>query len=216
MPVTRVETMAAKLLGLVLLFAAAVAAALWAGNRWAEGSQAIKDRTQQKAYIGQLEDHVTQLHAQAAGTAIAYAEAIERMSAIATSLEKNREENRKFAEDQRTALASLLDRHPELRTTRAGDDVLQHWNQSNQGKRPAAAPAGGTREPQAGMPGAADGPQRPVGNSLGKPRPGGVAVSRLQRSGACADLGNGRMGGHCVEVVLPSAGDADSACGMHG
>ncbi|MGH8037300.1 MAG: hypothetical protein ACREPD_06125 [Stenotrophomonas sp.] len=208
--------MATKLLVLALLFATAVAAGLWAGNRWAEGGQAIKDRAEQKAFIGQLEEQVAQLHTRAASTAIAYAEAIDRMNTISTSLEQNREENRKFAEGQRAALASLLDRRPELRTTRAGDDVLQHWNQSNQGKSPAAAPASNTRQSEAGMPGAADGSQRPVGNPPGKPRPGGVPLSRLQRSGTGIDPGNGRMGGHSLAVVLPSAGDASSACGVHG
>ncbi|MCI1110990.1 hypothetical protein MOQ26_08070 [Stenotrophomonas maltophilia] len=206
MSVSRIESTAGKLLAVALLLATAIAAGLWAGNRWAEGGRAIKDRAEQQAYIGDLEQQLTRLHAQAADTAVAYAEAIDRMNTIANSLEHNREENRRFTEDQRVALASLLDRRPELRAARVGTDVLQHWNQSNQGKPAAAAPARDAGQPETGMPGAADGTQRPAGDPAGESRPGGVPVSRLQRTGAGVDPGRRRLGGHGVAVVLPGSG----------
>lgn len=206
MSVSRIESTAGKLLAIALLLVTAIAAGLWAGNRWAEGGRAIKDRAEQQAYIGDLEQQLNRLHAQAADTAVAYAEAIDRMNTIANSLEHNREENRRFTEDQRVALASLLDRRPELRAARVGTDVLQHWNQSNQGKPAAAAPARDAGQPETGMPGAADGTQRPAGDPAGQSRPGGVPVSRLQRTGAGVDPGRRRLGGHGVAVVLPGSG----------
>ncbi|MBM9913995.1 MULTISPECIES: hypothetical protein [Stenotrophomonas] len=206
MSVSRIESTAGKLLAIALLLATAIAAGLWAGNRWAEGGRAIKDRAEQQAYIGDLEQQLTRLHAQAADTAVAYAEAIDRMNTIANSLEHNREENRRFTEDQRVALATLLDRRPELRAARVGPDVLQHWNRSNQGKPAAAAPARDAGQPETGMPGAADGTQRPAGDPAGQSRPGDVPVSRLQRTGAGVDPGHRRLGGHGVAVVLPGSG----------
>ncbi|WP_180867367.1 hypothetical protein [Stenotrophomonas maltophilia] len=213
MSVTRMESTAGKLLVIAVLLATAIAAGLWAGNRWAEGGRAIKDRAEHQAYIKDLEQQLTRLHTQAADTAVAYAEAIDRMNTIANSLEQNREENRRFTEDQRAALESLLDRRPQLRAVRVGTDVLQHWNRSNQGKPTTAAPARDAGQPETGMPGAADGTQRPPGDPAGQSRPGGVPVSRLQRTGAGVDPGHGRLGGNGMAVVLPGAGAVAGANG---
>ena len=215
MSVSRIESTAGKLLAIALLLATAIAAGLWAGNRWAEGGRAIKDRAEQKAYIEDLEQQLTDLHTRAADTAIAYAQAIDRMNTIAESLEQTREENRRFTEDQRGALESLLERRPELRTARVGADVLRHWNQSNQGKPAAAPPARDPGQPEARMPGAADGTQRPSGDPAGQPRPGGIPVSRLQRTGPGVDPGHGRLGVNGMAVVLPGAGAvAGSSSGL--
>lgn len=213
MSVTRMESTAGKLLVIAVLLATAIAAGLWAGNRWAEGGRAIKDRAEHQAYIKDLEQQLTRLHTQAADTAVAYAEAIDRMNTIANSLEQNREENRRFTEDQRAALESLLDRRPQLRAVRVGTDVLQHWNRSNQGNPTTAAPARDAGQPETGMPGAADGTQRPPGDPAGQSRPGGVPVSRLQRTGAGVDPGHGRLGGNGMAVVLPGAGAVAGANG---
>ncbi len=216
MSVTALEMVRIKALAIVLVLAASIGVGAWAGHRWAEGEQAISERGEKTAYLASLQDEITRLQTQTAESALAYAEATERLNAIASSLEKNREENRKFAEGQQAALAALLDRRPELRAARAGDDVLQHWNRSNQGKPAAAAPAVNSREPQARVPGAPDGSERSVGDPAGKSRPGRDPVSRLQRSRQSVDPGRRRMGGHGLAMVLPSAGGAGPSCGLHG
>lgn len=217
MPVTTLEMVRIKAFAIVLVLAASIGAGAWAGHRWAEGEQAMTERDEKTAYLASLQDEITRLQTQSAESALAYAEATERLNTIANSLEKNREENRKFAEGQQAALAALLDRRPELRAARAGDDVLQHWNRSNQGKPAAAtAPASISREPQAGVPGAPDGSERSVGDPAGKSRPGGNPVSRLQRSRQSVDPGGRRLGSHGLAMVLPSAGGAGPSCGLHG
>lgn len=216
MSVTALAMARIKAFAIVLVLAASIGAGAWAGHRWAEGEQAMTERDEKTAYLASLQDEITRLQTQSAESALAYAEATERLNTIANSLEKNREENRKFAEGQQAALAALLDRRPELRAARAGDDVLQHWNRSNQGKPAAAAAAVNSREPQATVPGAPDGSERSLGDPAGKSRPGGDPVSRLPRSRQSVDPGRRRLGGHGLAMVLPSAGGAGPSCGLHG
>lgn len=214
MPLTRASIAPALpwLLGLLLLLiVAAVVAGLWAGNRWAEGAQAIKDRKAQQTYIEQLQGETDQLRQLAADSALDYAAATDRMDAIATQLETDREANRKHQAEQRESLEKLLRTRPDLRDGRAGDDVLRHWNRSNQG--PAASGAAPGAQPGAGaaMPGAAAGDIGPVGSAAGQPRPGDRAVPRLQGIAGSAGAGRGGMAPHGMGLVLPIAGAAAAA-----
>lgn len=217
MPLTRASIASALpwLLGLLLLLiVAAVVAGLWAGNRWAEGAQAIKDRKAQQTYIEQLQGETDQLRQLAADSALDYAAATDRMDAIATQLETDREANRKHQAEQRESLEKLLRTRPDLRDGRAGDDVLRHWNRSNQG--PAASGAAPGAQPDAGaaVPGVAAGDLGPVGGAVGQPRPGDRAVPRLQGIAGPAGAGRGGMATHGMGLVLPIAGAAATA-GVH-
>ncbi|WP_185761750.1 hypothetical protein [Xanthomonas phaseoli] len=195
---------------LVLLLVAALLAGTWAGNRWAEGKQAVQDRTELRTYIKELQVEVKQLRQTHADSVISYRQAIARLDAIATLREQDREANRLQAEAVRASLDALLRKRPDLRDGRAGDDVLRHWRESN--SRPAAKPAAkpaaahDPKQPAPAVPGSAAASQRPVGNIAGQPRPGHRAVPRLPEQHASADSSRDRVGNHSVGLVLQGTG----------
>lgn len=211
MPLTRSTIAPALPWLLLLLIAAAAVGGIWAGNRWAEGEQAIKDRSAQKTYIEQLQGETDALRQLAADSALDYAAATDRMDAIAIELETDREANRKHEASQREALAALLRNRPDLRDGRAGDDVLQHWNRSNKG--PAATGAAASSQPSAGaaVPGATTGNVGFMGGAAGQSRPSDDAVPRLQ--GIAGPFGAGRSGvaADSMDLVLPVAGPPAAA-----
>jgi len=200
------------LAGLLLLVVTAVAG-LYVGNRWAEGTQAIGQRKQQQTYIDQLQAEAEQLREIAANAALDYAAAADRQEAIATELENDRETNRKHAAAQHAALEKLLASRPDLRTDRAGADVLQHWNRANQGPAAAGAAPGTGTEPDAAVPAAAGGNVGPVGGVDRQPRPGGSAVPRVRGRQSAAGASGDGMAAHGMGLVLPGAG-ADAAAGL--
>lgn len=193
------------LAALLVLIVAAIAG-IYVGSRWAEGTQAIQQRKQQQTYIEQLHAEAEQLREIAAGAALDYANAADRMDAIATYLEDDREANRKHDAAQRAALETLLGNRPDLRIDRAGADVLRHWNRANQGSAAASPAAGTEREPDAAMPDAAGGDIGPVGGTDRQPRPGGDAVPRLPGQPRAADPGIAGVAAHSMGLVLPGAG----------
>lgn len=214
MPLTRASIAPALpwLLGLLLLLiVAAAVSGIWAGNRWAEGAQAIKDRKAQQTYIEQLQGETNVLRQLAADSALDYAAATDRMDAIATQLETDREANRKHDATQREALAKLLRDRPDLRDGRAGDDVLRHWNRSNQGPAASGAAPGAKPSATPGVPGASAGYLGSVGGAAGQPRPGDDAVSRLQGVAGAAGASRRGMAADSVGLVLPVAGAAAAA-----
>lgn len=192
---------------LVLLLVAALLAGIWAGNRWAEGKQAVQDRTELRTYIKELQIEVKHLRQTSADSAVSYRQAIARLDAIATLREEDRETNRLQADAVRASLDALLRARPDLRDGRAGADVLRHWRESN--TRPAAAKPAAARDskqPAPAVPGSAAASQRPVGNVAGQPRPGRGAVPRLPEQHASADTGRDRVGSHRVGLVLQGTG----------
>ncbi|MEN9192807.1 hypothetical protein AB3094_14820 [Xanthomonas euvesicatoria] len=191
---------------LVLLLVAALLAGIWAGNRWAEGKQAVQDRTELRTYIKELQVEVKHLRQTHADSVISYRQAIARLDAIATLREQDRETNRLQAEAVRASLDALLRKRPDLRDGRAGDDVLRHWRESN--SRPAAKPAAAhdPKQPAPAVPGSAAASQRPVGDVAGQPRSGHRAVPRLPEQHASADPSRDRVGNHSVGLVLQGTG----------
>ncbi|MCD0281298.1 hypothetical protein JWH04_20540 [Xanthomonas melonis] len=191
---------------LVLILVAALLAGIWAGNRWAEGKQAVRDRTELRTYIKELQVEVKHLRQTHADSVISYRQAIARLDAIATLREEDRETNRLQAEAVRASLDALLRKRPDLRDGRAGDDVLRHWRESN--TRPATKPAAANdpKQPAPAVPGSAAATERPVGNADGQPRPGRRSVPRLPEQHASADAGRDRVGDHRLGLVLQSAG----------
>lgn len=140
---------------LVLLLVAALLAGIWAGNRWAEGRQAVQDRTELRTYIKELQIEVKHLRQTSADSAVSYHQAIARLDAIATLREEDREANRLQAEAVRASLDALLRARPDLRDGRAGADVLRHWRESN--TRPSTKPAAtnDSKQPAPAVPGSA-------------------------------------------------------------
>ncbi|MCC8689397.1 hypothetical protein [Xanthomonas campestris] len=191
---------------LVLLLVAALLAGIWAGNRWAEGKQAVQDRTELRTYIKELQIEVKHLRQTSADSAVSYHQAIARLDAIATLREQDRETNRLQAEAVRASLDALLRARPDLRDGRAGADVLRHWRESN--TRPSTKPAAtnDSKQPAPAVPGSAAASQRPVGNVAGQSRPGRVAVPRLPEQHAPADAGGERLGNHRLGLVLQGTG----------
>ena len=203
----------------VLLAVLALAGGLWGGDAWRKGQTAIEqnktlkdDREADRKAIADLKETAEKLRQHGVDNALAYDQAMERMGAIAEQLEKDREANRQFEQQQRQALADLLADRPDLRDLRLGDDVLRHWQQSNQGRRgqgqpatPAAAPAPAGK-PAKAVPGAAGADKRRGASAAGEPRPGDRAVPRLQRSGRLVGAGDGRMAHHRMAVVLQGGG----------
>ena len=199
--------------GIALLVVMVVVAvvSLWAGNRWAEGAQALQDRKQDQLYIEQLQGEAEQLRQIAVNSTLDYANAADRMDAIATQLETDREANRKFQQAQRAELEQLLRNRPDLRDGRAGDDVLQHWNRSNQGPASAEPAAGTERQPAGGMPGPAAGDLGRLGGTAGQPRPGNGSVSRLPGFPVAPGAGLSGVPAHGLAVVLQGTGAGPAA-----
>ncbi|CAG2087632.1 MULTISPECIES: hypothetical protein [Xanthomonas] len=191
---------------LVLLLVAALLAGIWAGNRWAEGRQAVQDRTELRTYIKELQIEVKHLRQTSADSAVSYRQAIARLDAIATLREEDRETNRLQADAVRASLDALLRARPDLRDGRAGADVLRHWRESN--TRPSTKPAAAndSKQPAPAVPGSAAASQRPVGNVAGQSRPGRGAVPRLPEQHAPADAGRKRVGNHRMGLVLQGTG----------
>ncbi|CAD7351598.1 hypothetical protein X12_003528 [Xanthomonas arboricola] len=197
---------------LVLLLVAALLAGIWAGNRWAEGRQAVQDRTELRTYIKELQIEVKHLRQTSADSAVSYRQAIARLDAIATLREEDRETNRLQADAVRASLDALLRARPDLRDGRAGADVLRHWRESN--TRPSTKPAAANdpKQPAPAVPGSAAASQRSVGNVAGQPRPGRGAVPRLPEQHAPADAGRKRVGNHRVGLVLQGTGTSRVEC----
>jgi hypothetical protein len=205
--------------GWVVLVVALLAASggTWLGVHWERGAQAIVDdaalKQQAKAdrdYIDDLKANGDKLRQYAADVAKAQGDAISRQAEIATRLEDTLDAQRTFTVRQQGELADLLARRPDLRALHLGDDVLQHWNESNAGRpaagrpaRPAARPAGQPAAPVSH--GTPAGAQRPGAGSAGQPRRGGGAVSRVPGAGEQPDrLGRG-VGAHGAVLVLRRA-----------
>ena len=197
---------------LLVVAALSLGAGGWAGMRWERGAAAMDKvdelRAQREADAQAYRELLTTakgLQAHDVATSIASRNAADRMGALAASLEKTLETNRDFTARQHDALADLLDRRPDLRTLRLGSDVLQHWNRSNAGAAgnpaaPAAAgPAGQSANP---VPAAPAREERPGAGSVGQPRSGGGAVSRLQRPHGQPAARARRMAAHRVGLVL--------------
>jgi hypothetical protein len=205
--------------GWVVLVVALLAASggTWLGVHWERGAQAIVDvaalKQQAKAdrdYIDDLKANGDKLRQYAADVAKAQGDAISRQAEIATRLEDTLDAQRTFTVRQQGELADLLARRPDLRNLRLGDDVLQHWNESNAGRpaaggaaAPAARPAS---QPAAPVPDRAPaGAQRPHPRPAGESRPGGGALSRLQRAAERPAGLDRRVGAHGARLVLRRA-----------
>jgi hypothetical protein len=210
------DLLAVKSTGMLPVFAYALLAALaiglsvggYGGWRLHKGATAIKENAQLRSDLADVLKAAKELRESAVANDINYAEAIKRMDKIADQRERDREENRKREEDQRTALAQLLELRPDLRNGRAGDDVLRHWRKSNSrpGAEPApTAPAG---KPAPAVPGPAATGGRPVGEPDRQPRRGGGALSRLPERQRAPDPGRARVAEHGVGLVLRSGRQA--------
>lgn len=187
---------------LVILLVVAVLAGGYAGKRWADGGHAIADNAELKTYVSELKVTVRDLREHSAAQAVAYKNATDRLDAIAQERENDRAINQQQAAAMRADLERLLALRPDLRSTRAGVDVLRHWNQSN--ARPTAAPAaaGSPAKPEAALPGPAGGNGRSVERPAGQSRPGRGAAPQLPKRDGQADSGRGRAERHGMAVVL--------------
>lgn len=197
---------------LLVVMALSAGATGWAVHRWDKGAQALRDNAQlradraaaEKAYDDLLHK-ATKREQERVDDSLAYRQAAERMNTIAAQLERDRESNRTFFDAQRASLGALLRDRPDLRELHFGDDVLRHWNESNAGHAAggaagaAARPAG---QPAPAVPGPAAGAQRPGAGSAGQPRRGREALPRLQKQQRIAAVGDRRVAGHRMAVVL--------------
>ncbi|MCH2092714.1 MAG: hypothetical protein MK141_14215 [Pseudoxanthomonas sp.] len=193
-------------LGVVAVLAAT--AGVFAGIRWERGTQAIATVDERDRQLEALQQAALDLRDRGVENTAAYRAAADRMGGIAAQLERDRDENRQFVDQQRSALADLLAKRPDLRDVDVGVDVMQHWNRSNQGPRARSgtAPAGPAGKPANAVPGAsAPAVVRPPGAAV-EPRPGDGAVSRLQGTEREPAAGRGRVGADGVGLVLPRAG----------
>ena len=204
-------------IGIAVLIAIALSAGLsgYVVHRWNKGTAAIAEAKQLKGereadrkFIAELKDTAQKLRQHGVDQALAYQQANERMDAIAAQLEQDREANRQFDTLQRQSLEALVAARPDLRDVRLGDDFLQHWNRSNQGRdaegqrAPAAAPAERPAKPARTVPRAAAGNQQRPAGAAGQPRPGDRAVSRLPGRQGFTHRGDGRVAGHGLGLVL--------------
>lgn len=193
-------------LGVVAVLAAGVG--VYVGARWERGTQAIATVDERDRQLAALQQAATDLRDRGVENTAAYRAAADRMGGIAAQLERDRDENRQFVDQQRSALADLLAQRPDLRDVDVGADVMQHWNRSNQGPRARSgtAPAWPAGKPANAVPGsAAPAVIRPAGAAV-QPRPGDWAVPRLQGAEREPAAGRGRMGADSMGVVLPRAG----------
>src|SRR5690606_24037196 len=204
--------------GWVLLGAVLVTALVtgWLVHGWDKGQQAIEankaltaERDAANRAYDALLDKATKREQQRVDDDLARQQALDRLDAIAAKLEQEHEANRKYFDSQRRELGELLDRRPDLRDLRLGDDVLQHWNRSNAG--PAADGAAGAAqrpagEPTPAVPGAAAGGERSRQRPAGQPRPGGTALRPVSSAQRIAAARAGRMVGHRQDLVLRRGG----------
>ena len=204
-------------IGIAVLITIALSAGLsgYVVHRWNKGTDAIAEAKQLKGereadrkFIAELKHTAQKLRQHGVDSALAYQQATERMDAIAAKLEQQREANRQFATLQQQSLDALAAARPDLRDVRLGDDFLQHWNRSNQGRdaegqrAPAAAPAERPAKPARTVPRAAAGNQQRPAGAAGQPRPGDRAVSRLSDRQGFTHRGDGRVAGHGLGLVL--------------
>ncbi|MGO1072579.1 hypothetical protein [Lysobacter sp. CA199] len=206
-----------RILGLPLMAWLLVAVGLvaagfgaWAGNRWERGANAITEskalraeRDKDRKTIDELVRTGRALQQQGVDAALAYQQATERMDAIASALEKRLGQQRAEEARQNAARDALLDRRPDLRGLRLGDDVLQHWNRSNEGgadSEPAAArPAA---KPASAVPTVPASEKRRGAGPVGEPRRSGGVGQCLPRAQCRADRCERRMAGDGLVVVL--------------
>lgn len=200
----------------LLIALLALVVGVWTGNAWHEGRAAIKQnvelRKQQAAdrkAIEDLKNTAQALRKHAVDAALAYDQATERMAVIATKLEKDREENRRFDQRLRDDLEALAADRPDLRDMRLGDDFLRHWNRSNQGRgaegqrTPAAAPAVDPRKPARPVPAAPAGHQQRPAGAGSQSRRSDRPLPGLQRPPRLPGEGDGRVAHHGMGLVLP-------------
>lgn len=204
------DLLAVKGTGLLPVFAYALIAALvigaagggWSAWRITKGAAAIKENKRLTSDIKALTKAAKDLRDRAVASDLAYRAATKRMTQIAQEREDEREEIRRERETQREALEQLLDQRPDLRTERAGDDVLRHWRKGNSKPGAGSAPATPPGKPDAAVPRPAAAGKRPVGHTDRQPRPGRLAVPRLPERARQADRRGARMGGDSLGVVL--------------
>ena len=196
------------LVALGVVAALAAAAGVLAGIRWERGTQAIATVDERDRQLAALQQAAIDLRDRGVENTAAYRAAADRMGGIAAQLERDRVENKQFVDRQRSALADLLAKRPDLRDVDVGTDVMQHWNRSNQGPRgrSGTAPAGPAGKPANAVPGAsAPAVLRPAGAAV-QPRPSDGAVPRLQGAEREPAAGGGRVGTDGMGLVLPRAG----------
>lgn len=210
MRLTLDNLVAVKSSGLMPAFAYALIAAVllaggsgaWAGWKLRGASAVAAENVRLRADAAALQQAAQALRQRAVDSAARHDAAAARMSAIANQWETDRETNRLYFEGQRQALARLLDDRPDLRTGRAGADVLRHWRAANAG--PAAggpvAPAPG--EPDAAVPEPAAAVRRPLGNADRQPRRRRGALPRLPGAAASAERRGARVAADGLGLVL--------------
>lgn len=206
------DLLAVKSTGLLPVFAYALIAAVllsggtgaWAGWKLRGASAVAAENARLQADIAALHDAAEAIRDGAIENDRRFGEAAARQARIATTWETEREEQRRFNEQQRTRLAALLADRPDLRSARAGDDVLRHWRASNAGATAEAAAAGAAVEPGAGVPGAAAAGGRPVGDADRKPRRRRRALPRVRGEQGTADRRGARVAADGVGLVLRS------------
>ncbi|WP_368565514.1 hypothetical protein [Pseudoxanthomonas sp. UTMC 1351] len=191
----------------------------WAGLRWEQGAHALRtnaelraERKADRQTIDELTHTARQLQQHGVDSVLAYDQATERMNAIATTLETHFAQNRHFATQQRDALADLLGRRPDLRDQPLGDDVLQHWNRSNQGPSADAATPEPASQSTHAVSGASAGARQPARHPDRQPRRGDGAVPRVPRSQRQSASGVRRMAEDRVALVLPSGRGGRTGC----
>ena len=204
-------------IGIAVLIAIALSAGLsgYVVHRWNKGTAAIAeakqlkiDREADRKFIADLKVTAQKLRQHGVDQALAYQQATERMDAIAAKLEQQREANRQFATLQQQSLDALAAARPDLRDMRLGDDFLQHWNRSNQGRSaegqrgPAAAPAERAGKPANPVPRAAASDKQRTSGAPGESRRSDRAVSGLQRPWRLSGAVDRRVAGHRLGLVL--------------
>lgn len=168
-----------------------------------EGRAAINENAQLRADSkawGEIAEGQRQQHAE---QSIELGAAIERLSAISQGREDDREELRKWQEEQSAALDELRRQRPDLVTVDLGPEFLRHWNAANSGTINTAAPAAqDPRQPAPGVPAVAPAEQQQPVRDPGAARPGSGPGARLQGEQGASGRCRGRMGNDGLAVVL--------------
>jgi len=192
------------LLAAIAVIGAASTAGFVAGAKWETGHQAKLDNAALKANVAALDANAKSLRDNAISQAAATAEATRRMNAIAATLENQNAKSEQFERQQATSLAALLRTHPDLSRAHLGADVLQHWNDSNQGDAAAATAAAtdSIGKPDAAVPKPAARKRRQPSRPAAKPRPSNGAVPPLREYHGGAAVERARVPGNGVGLVL--------------
>jgi hypothetical protein len=195
------------LLAAIALLGASSTAGFVAGAKWETGHQAKLDNAALKANVAALNANAKSLQQNAVNQAAATADALVRMNAIAATLENQNAASQEFERRQASSLASLLRIHPDLARAHLGTDVLQHWNDSNQGNATAApaAATGTVGKPDAAVPKPAAGARRHPGGAVAKPRPGNSPVPPLRQYDGSHAGQRGRVPEDGMALVLQRA-----------